>query len=103
MPFPRFKKWKDLPQKVDKSLIDLIPATTEPLTVSERKVPRKAQDVRWRVEERTRFHAATAFNLHKQYTNLRQSGERTEWLKEQRAAWNSIEEVRPYFNSGPWA
>lgn len=87
-----FKKWKDMPQEIDLKLVDFIPATSEALTVSERKQPEQVANSKWRTTARTRFHVETALRLQAQYGELEKPKERTKWMKEQRAAWTSIEE-----------
>lgn len=82
-----------MPQEIDQKLVDFIPATSEALTVSERKQPEQVANSKWRTTARTRFHVETALRLQAQYGELERPKERTKWVKEQRAAWTSIEEV----------
>lgn len=82
-----------MPQKIDQKLVDLIPATSEALTASERKQPEDVSNTKWRTAARTRFHVETALRLQAKYEELRKPKERAKWLDEQRAAWDKVEEV----------
>ncbi|KAJ3535834.1 hypothetical protein NMY22_g6306 [Coprinellus aureogranulatus] len=89
---PQFKKWNDMPQKIDQALADFIPATSEALTASERKQSEQYASTQWRTAARTRFHVRTALELQAQYSGIKTAKQKESWLDRQRTSWNGIEE-----------
>ncbi|RXW22718.1 hypothetical protein EST38_g3141 [Candolleomyces aberdarensis] len=80
--FIRFKRWNELPEKVDDALAELIPATTEKLTTKERRQHALSTE---KMAERTRFHVKSALALNEEYKSIRGGKHKAAWLELQRA------------------
>ncbi|KAJ2926352.1 hypothetical protein H1R20_g10744, partial [Candolleomyces eurysporus] len=77
-----FKRWNELPEKVDDALAELIPATTEKLTTKERRQHTRSTE---KIAERTRFHVKSALALNGEYKNIRGGKHKAAWLERQKA------------------
>ncbi|KAJ2924593.1 hypothetical protein H1R20_g12506, partial [Candolleomyces eurysporus] len=90
-----FKRWQELPEKIDLALAEFVPATTNRLTKVELQGPfykrggsLDSQDVK---DKRTRFHMKTALVLHADYKKIKGAKAKKAWMEEQRKIWAAKE------------
>lgn len=108
--FRSFKRWQELPARIDFSLAKFVPQTTNRLTKAELSMYKGGDTLGWSSEmpnwhscwffflathsDRTRFHVKTALALHAGHSQLMGVKAKKLWMEEQKKIWRAKENVR---------